>query len=67
MKPKVRKPIIKILPLLVASIIALTACSGQEGDTNGEFAGVGGLGVGGIAAVVGGAVVVAALIESDDG
>ena len=66
MKPKVRKPIIKILPLLVASSIALTACSGQEGDTNGEFAGVGGLGVGGIAAVVGGAVVVAALIENDD-
>jgi len=47
--------------------MALTACSGQEGDTNGEFAGVGGLGVGGVAAIVGGAVVVAALIENDDG
>jgi len=33
MKPKVRKPIIKLLPLLVASSMALTACSGQEGDT----------------------------------
>jgi len=67
MKPKVlAKPIMKTLPLLVASSIALTACSGQEGDTNGEFAGVGGLGVGGVAAIVGGAVVVAALIENDD-
>lgn len=63
---KLSSQIRKALPVLVATTV-LTACVGQEGDTNGGFAGVG---LGGNAAtaagVVGGVLLAGALLADDD-
>jgi len=55
----------KSLPVVLAASM-LTACVGQEGATNGEFAGVG-FGGGAITAigVVGGLIVAGAVLASD--
>ncbi len=65
---KLSSQIKKTFPLLVASSVVLTACSGgQEGDTNGGFAGVG-LGSGATTAlgVVGGVALVGLLLDDGD-
>ncbi len=65
---KLSSQIRKTLPLLVASSVVLTSCSGgQEGDTNGGFAGVG-LGSGATTAlgVVGGVALVGLLLDDGD-
>jgi len=61
------KQLKRTVPLIVASSVTLTACSGQEGDTNGEFAGVGlSPGTTTVLGVVGAVVVAGALLASDD-
>jgi len=61
------KQLKRTVPLIVASSVTLTACSGQEGDTNGEFAGVGlSPGTTSVLGVVGAVVVAGALLASDD-
>ncbi len=54
----------KVLPVIVATS-ALSACVGQEGSTNGGFAGVGGSGATALG-VIGGVVLAGALLADDD-
>ena len=59
---KLSRQIRKALPVLLATSV-LSACIGQEGSTNGGFAGVGGAGT--AAGVIGGVVLAGALLAGD--